>query len=295
MKVDLDGFTASNGPAPFGAGYPSCAPPPADPWDDGLGQDTVAVVSSAYGEGGRNEPITAAESRLGAFVFRLRPEAPPGPASFRLEFDSCSPLIQMGLAIFDAAGNPLDLSFPSSQVEVQVTAGVKVRNLTCAPNPAGPGAAISWDAPTAPYDGVNIYRGGEKIRSMVPPFQHSLTDEEGAGVLVYELAVVARGKEELCRASCALDLRPSKAFVRGNVNGDGGVNIADAVALLNYLYRSDVLACLDAADVDDSGDLDISDVVIILSFLFQDGVPPQSPFPGAGIDTSADDLSCEGP
>ena len=43
---------------------------------------------------------------------------------------------------------------------------------------AGGGVTISWDPPAVAFDGVNVYRDGTKIRSMVPTFQRTLSDED---------------------------------------------------------------------------------------------------------------------
>jgi hypothetical protein len=294
-KRELNGFTASNGPEPYGDGFRSCAPPSPDPWDDGLGMDTVGVVSSVYGDGARNEPISSSEADLGAFIFRPVPQAPAGPTSFRLEFDSCSQTIQMGLAIFDGSGNPIDLSFPLTQVGVEVLPGNTVRNLACAGDPAAHKATITWDPPAASFDGVNVYRDGGLIRSMVPAFQRSLVDEDVPGQAVhYELVVVTRGKEDVCRASCSVDLGTAPTFMRGDANGDLKLNIADVSAVLNYLFLSQVLPCLDAADFDDTSKIELTDALNILTFLFQDGSPPASPYPAAGTDPTPDGLGCLG-
>ena len=84
-------------------------------------------------------------------------------------------------------------------------------------------------------------------------------------------------------------------FKRGDVNGDGLVDIGDAAALLGYLYNSGPLgACLDAADINDSGRADIGDVVYLLNFLFKGGEAPPAPYLESGVDTTIDDILCEG-
>ncbi len=82
-------------------------------------------------------------------------------------------------------------------------------------------------------------------------------------------------------------------FIRGDVNRDGVVDIADAIALLNYLYLGGARpSCEDAADADDSARLDLADVILILSYLYIGGEEPAAPFPGPGIDPSPDELAC---
>jgi hypothetical protein len=58
-------------------------------------------------------------------------------------------------------------------------------------------------------------------------------------------------------------------FMRGDVNLDVVVNIADPIALLSYLFnKGKPPLCPDAADVGDDGDLNIADAVSMLAFLF---------------------------
>lgn len=82
-------------------------------------------------------------------------------------------------------------------------------------------------------------------------------------------------------------------FVRGDVDGRGSANIADAVAILEYLFRGGAVpACLDAADVDDNGRIMINDPIYLLGFLFLGGAPVPPPFPDAGVDPTDDALPC---
>ncbi len=86
---------------------------------------------------------------------------------------------------------------------------------------------------------------------------------------------------------------PSKIpFLRGEVNGDDSVNLADAVAILEYLFGDGRLACEDAADVDDTGRVNITDPIYLLLHLFADGPEPPSPFSEPGLDPTEDDIAC---
>ncbi|MEM7233628.1 MAG: FG-GAP-like repeat-containing protein [Planctomycetota bacterium] len=89
-------------------------------------------------------------------------------------------------------------------------------------------------------------------------------------------------------------LRESGAFLRGDVNGDGGIDISDSVAVLSYLFLGgEEPPCLDAADTDDSGSLDLTDGHAINVYLFLGGTQPPSPGPYVcGPDPTADKLFC---
>jgi hypothetical protein len=64
-------------------------------------------------------------------------------------------------------------------------------------------------------------------------------------------------------------------FVCGDVDGNGLVNIADAVAIMSYVFmRGSVLQLLAAADPDCSGNVNISDAVYLIAFIFDAGPAP---------------------
>ena len=87
---------------------------------------------------------------------------------------------------------------------------------------------------------------------------------------------------------------PVVDFRRGDSNADGGVDLADAMFTLGWLFtggpRPD---CLKSADTDDTGDVQITDPIFLLGHLFLGGAPPQPPVGGCGRETSLDFLSCE--
>ncbi|MGQ9591554.1 MAG: lamin tail domain-containing protein [Planctomycetota bacterium] len=92
------------------------------------------------------------------------------------------------------------------------------------------------------------------------------------------------------------DLEPK--FIRGDATSDCGVDITDAIFILNYLFTGgQPPRCEDAADVNDTGALDISDGIYLLGYLFLGSDPP--PYPGPtlpGPDPTADALApCDPP
>ena len=90
-----------------------------------------------------------------------------------------------------------------------------------------------------------------------------------------------------------LRLVPAPAFLRGDANFDGEVDLSDAIRLLVTLFQGGAtIPCRDAADSDDSGELDISDAIRLLDFLFSGG--DELPLPGTlelGIDPTPDALT----
>ncbi|MCK4385127.1 MAG: dockerin type I repeat-containing protein [candidate division Zixibacteria bacterium] len=66
--------------------------------------------------------------------------------------------------------------------------------------------------------------------------------------------------------------------VCGDVNGDGEIDIEDAVYLINYLFTDGpppqcqpITVC---GDVDNDGKVNIVDVVYLINYLFSGGPPP---------------------
>jgi len=86
---------------------------------------------------------------------------------------------------------------------------------------------------------------------------------------------------------------PLKRFRRGEVNGDGKLDLSDAVVTLEFLFLGAAEPdCLDATDGNDSGSVDLSDAVYALGYLFLGTAPPPEPFPECGSDPTPDELGC---
>ncbi len=82
-------------------------------------------------------------------------------------------------------------------------------------------------------------------------------------------------------------------FSRGDVNGDGRLELSDAVASLNFLFRSgQTPSCLDAADADDNGRVELTDAVFTLKHLFGGGPTPPDPVHCATDPTFEDRVTC---
>ena len=63
--------------------------------------------------------------------------------------------------------------------------------------------------------------------------------------------------------------------LRGDANGDGVINLADVVYLINYLYRSGFAPDPpEAGDTNCDGTVDIGDVVLLINYLYRNGAAP---------------------
>jgi hypothetical protein len=84
-----------------------------------------------------------------------------------------------------------------------------------------------------------------------------------------------------------------QSFIRGDADGNGVVQLTDAVIVFASLFLGDPPPpCLDSADANDDGRVDISDGVFDLGFLFLGGDAPPAPFPDCGVDPTDDDVPC---
>lgn len=92
-------------------------------------------------------------------------------------------------------------------------------------------------------------------------------------------------------ASIAVGAAP-ELFIRGDCNGDGTRNIADAIAGLEGLFGMGVVLCTDANDVNDDGAYNIADMIFLLGGLFGPGPLPPAPMLACGADPTADTLMC---
>lgn len=84
-------------------------------------------------------------------------------------------------------------------------------------------------------------------------------------------------------------------FVRGEANGDGRIDLADVIFILDYLFPASGFAslpCADVADINDDGMTALGDPIAFLMYLFASGPPPAAPFPQLGKDPTPDALPC---
>lgn len=77
-------------------------------------------------------------------------------------------------------------------------------------------------------------------------------------------------------------------FVRGDLDGDGGVDLDDLADLVDAAAgTASVVDCPEAADIDGDGDVDGNDVTVLRLHLSSDGPPPAAPYPDPGAPEGA--------
>jgi hypothetical protein len=114
-----------------------------------------------------------------------------------------------------------------------------------------------------------------------------VADDDGAGQ-----GVVSECREDNNACAAVLDAG-CRPFRRGECNGDGFLDGADAVFLSFFLFLSgDPPACADACDPNDDGREDLADVLHLLNAAFLGAAPPEPPFEECGFDPSPDALGC---
>ncbi len=149
--------------------------------------------------------------------------------------------------------------------------------------------SMSWVNPIA-YSAIDMYRNGEVIARL--PHDATAFTEIVAEAAVYAYDVVAYLETFNASVTCEVEV-VGGAFIRGDMNASGRIDIADVIFLLSYLFRHGPRPpCDDAADVNDDRALDVSDVIYLLSYAFSHTRPPEAPFPNCGAVPAPLSMGC---
>ena len=73
------------------------------------------------------------------------------------------------------------------------------------------------------------------------------------------------------------------AFIRGDAQSNGVIDLADPIRVLNYLFENGPSECIAAYDANGDDRVDVADPVRLLQFLFSNGPAPPAPFPDCGL------------
>src|SRR5262249_30597965 len=74
------------------------------------------------------------------------------------------------------------------------------------------------------------------------------------------------------RGAWRADLDACAGRPKGDVNGDGSVNVSDVFALINTLFANGTNAC--SGNVNGDGQTNVNDVFYLINFLFAGGPAP---------------------
>ncbi len=68
------------------------------------------------------------------------------------------------------------------------------------------------------------------------------------------------------------------AYICGDANGDAAVNVADAVFMINYVFKGGAAPePVEAGDANGDGDANVADAVYLINYVFNGGPPPLCP------------------
>ena len=146
--------------------------------------------------------------------------------------------------------------------------------------------------------------GGEAFIAVRRLF--AVTDRDGNGQIDIQLWDLGGGNSPGDpKISAIAVFEQANGILTGDVNGDGTVDIADAIGLLAFQFvDGPVPRCMKAADANDDSRVDIADAITILSYLFRreamiapDGsrITPAGSFCKSYSLNDIDDLGCEAP
>jgi len=146
--------------------------------------------------------------------------------------------------------------------------------------------------------GIEISVGAPPGTTIEVPFCDGI-DGSGTALLSNGVVIGTGSFSNFVRTPGVIELAAGAAFRRGDVDGDGQLNLADPVSVLQYLFAGGASpACHAAADFDADGVLQLNDPIGSLTYLFAGGPPPPAPHPACGVSPleSCDDPgSCGAP
>ncbi len=208
-------------------------------------------------------------------------QAPGTAVAFLLAMPDAAPGVQYTLGVRSAAGQEVSTS-ATCVAAFELTAPT---GLECLRNQEG-AVVLVWTQGVG-LDAYAVTLDGEEV---------GRTDGTAATItlagVVCGATLSLRGEwAGVASPSVQCTLPPCANFIRGDGNADGKVNIADAIAVLQYLFASGAApTCLAAMDADGDNRLTVSDGTRVLRALFTGGTIP-APYPECGSATSI--LPCE--
>ncbi len=167
--------------------------------------------------------------------------------------------------------------------------------------------SVLFDLP--PLEGKALPPGDHLLASLVfrvkpgtPEGSYPVRLTDGLGAPPRSNFLVSNGENQRPRLeNGALEVRsgetdePAAVFLRGDANGNGKLEISDAIYLLSWQVREGPPPpCLDAADTDDDGLITRADANLVLGYLIGGlETPPAPPFPEVDADLTEDGLDCQ--
>ena len=116
------------------------------------------------------------------------------------------------------------------------------------------------------------------LRVWTPPAAYPLPPDATVDIRF----LFAGGREVVLEKAHNYDDAVGAPFLRGDVNGDGVLEVSDGLRSLLVLL-GEPAGCIAAMDSDANGEIDIADPMVILNHLYLAGPPPPAPYPMCGI------------
>lgn len=108
-------------------------------------------------------------------------------------------------------------------------------------------------------------------------FCDCLGSPPAASVLVINGASIVPSFE-----TATVQIIDSPAYIRGDPNGSGALDLADPIYTLDRLFQAGPVICRDAMDANADGAIDLADVLYLLDAINGFGPLPTAPFPDCG-------------
>ncbi|MAW76923.1 MAG: hypothetical protein CMJ95_05965 [Planctomycetes bacterium] len=132
------------------------------------------------------------------------------------------------------------------------------------------------------------------LAGQTDPTETALTWVGNLGSPAVDNVVVVQGASlspSLENGSINLQPQTDIPFLRGNCNGDSGVNIADGIWILNELFQNGPSGtCPEACDINSDQKYDAADAIYVIYYRLLDGPPPAAPFPDCAAEPG---VECE--
>ncbi|MCP4567218.1 MAG: PKD domain-containing protein [FCB group bacterium] len=152
--------------------------------------------------------------------------------------------------------------------------------------PAGPATGVSgssyeFTASTTDLDGHQIYYrwdwGDGEISDWVGPYASGATGAASHAFPAGDFDVKVQAKDDYGDGdeSDWSTVSSISLLQRGEVNGDGNINVGDAVYLINYVFKSgETPEPLDRGDANCDLSVNVGDAVWVINYVFKSGSAP---------------------
>jgi hypothetical protein len=178
----------------------------------------------------------------------------------------------------------------SMTVEVAEDLAMAPSDVTTTVNPDSCETLVTWIS-HGDYSELQVLLEGVEVAILTPLETSVMVALSGSGS--YTIQVNATSSCGAALTGATAEASCEARFRRGDHNGDGSLDISDALSLLGYIFTNGSSHCMDSGDANDDGGVDVSDAVRVLLHLFGNSGPLPAPHGVCGSDPTPDALSCD--